>query len=145
MTAKTDKTETFDLDALEEQMRAGREALTARHGELKEELDKVAEQLRKIESYFNPVAISPQPQPSAPRATGAKRGPRKGKSEQVITLLAKHPDGLASGEIIKALPDLKSIPNLLSNMLKEDQPKIIKEDKKGGKYKLANPKSNIND
>src|SRR3954469_12036776 len=117
---KTEKTEGFNLDALEEQMGAGREALTQRHGELKEELDKVSEQLRKIESYFNPVAIAPQPQPSKPRATGP-RGPRKGKEgtltapQQILNLIVERRDqGIDSNEIAQALPDMKGHNNSIS-------------------------------
>ena len=108
-----------------EAIRKAREDANARKKAIDDEIAKYDQQLASLEGA---VAALTGKQPSLPLTEKKPRGPAKGTPRtgrgeydtKVIEIVNAHPDGIARGEIMKALGGAK-VDNVLTRLKKENK------------------------
>jgi DNA-binding transcriptional ArsR family regulator len=121
----------IDIDAA---LKAEQERLTTRKTELESELSEITSRLGRISRYFNdeppPVFKLTPPKPPGDRVA---RGEVQTKVREAIYTAG--PDGISTGELNQILKGTS--PQSIQNSLKalRDQNAIIKDDRRGGKYR----------
>jgi len=114
-------------------MEGERTRLTTRKTELETELAQIEEELDAVNRYFG-VTAKPDFKLTPPKPPD-DRPERGAVQEQVKATIYSRPEGISTGELNRALPDVsgQSIQNALGSLRKSNQ--IVKDGARGGKYR----------
>jgi hypothetical protein len=120
-----------------ERLHGEREAIFNQQQELEAKLADINRELAAIDAYEaaktgKPAA--PARQSPAPRAarTGAPRGRRGSKREEILAVFRQYPDGLARKDILERMMREMSVSNALTALTKAGQ--VVRAD---GRYRVA--------
>jgi hypothetical protein len=105
-----------------ERLTSRRAALLAQRDGIDTELASIDREMKAIEAYEKAKNVGPA---TAPKASS--RAPRGSRQQEIIAVIAKHPDGITRGDLIEAIgvkddkAGEQSVSNVLNTLKKGDK------------------------